>query len=662
MDAISWAAFALIAAAALVLVRYIYQRREPPGRGRTVLTALRWGALTLLILLLFDPELPVVGHAAGGERTQVVIDGSLSMRAPIAESGSGTRWDEARAEARRLAGSGDVLVFGEVPRRMSTDELEERAPEAPTSRLYPALRAASESGARRVVVITDGGVEDAAEVSRMLPRLGLDVEFRMVGGEAAPGNWALAEVRHADWVEEGADFEIEVGVVGTGEAGEPLRVRLFEGDRALAEAAIESPGEGRVATARLSLVPEAPEGGGLVRYDVVLEADDAIADDNRRTVYLHVGERPGGVVIVSFRPDWEPRFLQPVLEQALGLPVRGYLHVASDRFVRLGAGVGAGQAVDASAVRSAVEDAELLVLHGLGDDSPGWAREAASTASRVLVFPAEDAGALDLPVRLGAPAPGEWYATAAQSSPVAPLLATIESTVLPPLTGLRPVVSAGRGWSALEASPMRRAGGGSPVVVADEEGGRRWAVATANGFWRWAFRGGESRQAYRRLWAAVGGWLIEDEPTLAGDAVRPEGRVLERGRAPRWVAPGLAPDSMAIQVVAEDGTLVADTVVDHIQGESATIDALPPGHYRYTVTAYAGETVAGRGEGVLSVEAYSAEYARAGVTLSGFSGRREAGSALPMPGRPLHTTPWPYLLLVGLVSAEWVLRRRWGLR
>ena len=31
-------------------------------------------------------------------------------------------------------------------------------------------------------------------------------------------------------------------------------------------------------------------------------------------------------------------------------------------------------------------------------------------------------------------------------------------------------------------------------------------------------------------------------------------------------------------------------------------------------------------------------------------------------GRPLRTSPWPYLLILVLLSAEWVLRRRRGLR
>lgn len=656
----SWAAFAAFAAIALIIVRYVYLRREPPGRGRSVLALLRWAALAVLVLLLFDPELPSRVHAAGSGGTQIVVDASLSMRLPTAD-GEGSRWEVAVEEARRLAGSGDVFLFGAETRRAAIDELAETSPDSPRSRLYPALRAASESGARRVVVLTDGGVEDAAEVGRLLPRLGLKVEFRMVG-EGPVVNYALAELEHPDWVEEGDELEVRVGVVGAGQGGEPLRVSLRHDGETVAETTIEAPPEGRVAAASLSVAPEAPEDGGLLRYDVVLEPDDAMPDDNRRSFYVQVGERAAGIAVVSFRPDWEPRFLQPVLEQALGLSARGYLQAAPGRFVRMDKGAAAGEQADDAAVRRAIEQAELVVLHGLSDSSPAWAHEAARTAGRVLIFPAEDAMSLELPVPLAAASPGEWYPTASTpASPVAPMLGTIEARALPPLSGLRPVAATGRVWSALEASPGRQ-GAGSPVVVAAEEGGRRWAVATAQGYWRWAFRDGEPRQAYRRLWAAIGGWLVEDEPALAGDAVRPDRRVWAQGESLRWITASVEADSVHFRMVAEDGATAADTVVRHVQGEAVESGALPPGHYRYTVTAFAGDAQVARGEGELSVESYSPEFARGEVALAGFAGRTEAGSPIERPGRPLHTTPWPYLLFVGLVCAEWTLRRRWGLR
>ena len=40
----------------------------------------------------------------------------------------------------------------------------------------------------------------------------------------------------------------------------------------------------------------------------------------------------------------------------------------------------------------------------------------------------------------------------------------------------------------------------------------------------------------------------------------------------------------------------------------------------------------------------------------------EAGGAAGPPGRPLRTHPLPFLIVLVLMCAEWVLRRRRGLR
>jgi hypothetical protein len=39
-----------------------------------------------------------------------------------------------------------------------------------------------------------------------------------------------------------------------------------------------------------------------------------------------------------------------------------------------------------------------------------------------------------------------------------------------------------------------------------------------------------------------------------------------------------------------------------------------------------------------------------------------AGAEVERPGSPLRTRPWPYLLVIGLLCAEWIGRRRSGLR
>ncbi|HEX7119102.1 MAG TPA: VWA domain-containing protein [Longimicrobiales bacterium] len=663
MDLLSWAFFALAATGALAVVLHLYRRREAPGRGRMLLAGLRWAALTVLLLLLFDPHLPVPGLAAGHDRTQLLVDASLSMALPTSPEDSTPRWQTAVREARREAPGDRVLLFGDGARLVPTDSLASIEPTATASRLLPALRAASEAGTRRVIVLTDGAIDDAAEVRRMLPRLGLDVEVRPVTGGAV-GNRALAEVDAPVWAEAGEPVRIRAGVAAAGPAGDSVSVELRHDGRVLATARVPVPAPGRIADAVLEFVPEAPDDGGPVRYDLALAGSDAAPDDDARSVYVHVGERPAGVALVSLRPDWEPRFLLPVLEQSLGLPVRGFLRAADGRHIELGAGEDAGRRADEATVRRLVDEADLVVIHGFGAEAPAWAAEAVREARRALIFPAEGAADAGLPFPLPPAQPGEWYATSdVPASPVAPLLASLRTTELPPLTGLRPIAGLDGVWSPLLASRGGR-GSGAPVVVAGEAEDRRWAVATAQGFWRWAFRGGEARQAYRRLWSAIGGWLVE-ETFVAGDAeVRPVRRTTPRGEAVAWLAAGLDADSVAVRVTDAAGAVVTDTVVTALRGDSAYTAPLAPGHYRYEARAFAGGEEVGAAAGPLSVESYSPEFVRAAVEIGAFDaeGAGSVFASVPRSGEPLHTLPWAYLALVLLVSTEWVLRRRWGLR
>lgn len=663
MDLVSWALFAAVVIGALAMVLHLYLRREAPGRGRRLLAGLRWLVLTLLVLLLFDPELPAPGLAAGGGRTQVLVDASLSMALPAAPGDSLTRWQVAARQAARLAGGGPVLLFGDVPRLAPADSLDGLEPTAPSSRLLPALRAASEAGVRRAIVLTDGGIDDAGEVQRTLAGLGMDVEFRPITeGEVA--NRALAEVEAPLWAEAGKPLRIQVGVAAEGAGGDSVTVEVRQDGRTLATTSLEAPESGRVSGAALEFEPEAPPGGGLVRYDLVLSAPDAAPDDDVRSVYIYVGERPAGVALVSLRPDWEPRFLMPVLEQALGIPVRGFLGTTAGKYVELGAGPDAGKPADEATVRRVVERADLVVLHGLDDDSPDWALAAARNARRVLIFPAPSNAGAGLPITLSAATPGEWYASAeVPASPVAPMLTHLPASEMPPLSGLRTVGDLAGAWSALMAS-RGRGGTTSPVVVAGEAGGRRWAVATAEGFWRWAFRGGEARQAYRRLWGALGGWLVQEDFAAGGAAIRPVHNTAARGEPIEWIAAGLAPDSIALTVTDAEGAVVADTVIAGVRGDSVRTSALPPGHYRYVARAFAGDEEVGAAEGPFSVDGYSPEFLRRATALDAVRAAdiRPVARAGRGPSQPLHTLPWPYLALVLLVASEWILRRRWGLR
>jgi hypothetical protein len=87
------------------------------------------------------------------------------------------------------------------------------------------------------------------------------------------------------------------------------------------------------------------------------------------------------------------------------------------------------------------------------------------------------------------------------------------------------------------------------------------------------------------------------------------------------------------------------------------------GNYAWAATAFRADSVIAEASGEITAETFSADYGHPRVTLADLeSGAVALAGGRNRGGRPLHALPWAYLVLVGLVGVEWILRRRWGLR
>ncbi|MGQ0562745.1 MAG: hypothetical protein ACT443_12835 [Gemmatimonadota bacterium] len=624
------------AALALGLSAFTYLEREPAGRGRAFLIALRTTTLILLLLLLLDPRLPGAQRRTGG--TRFVVDASLSMQL-------GNAWQRALTEAAGAVGP--VLLFGSAARAVPPDSLARLRPTDGASQLLPALQSAAEANAERVIVVTDGAIDDAPAVTRWLPTLNLDLTVRNVGGPSIP-NRALRDVEAPAWAEAAKPITFGIQRQSTAPvAGDAVVVR--QDGREIARTAGDS----------VSFIASGPPEGGLVRYDVAFAAADSIPDDDVRSVYVFIGEQPAGVAIVSFDPDWEPRFLHPVLENALGLPVRSFLRL-SGAYVRVGSGLAAGTRVPERDVLRAVNEADLLVLHGMTAAAPQWAQQAARSARSLFVFPGE--GGTRVPIQTSGAVAADWYVSPdVPASPIAALLADIDASAIPPLNSLQTATAPEQAWAPLLGG-RTRTGGSAPLVLAAEIEDRRWAVALGRGYWQWAFRGGAARDAYTRLWGALAGWVTQERAQVAGASVRPVARAVARAEPIRWVAPGIAADSFVLTMGEAAGNKTR-AVLPAQNADTVVSAAGEPGHYTYDIRALRNGSEVARASGPLTIESYSPEFMRRVVDIEELKNApRQLAQQARTAGRALHTYSWLYVLLVALLCAEWVLRRRWGLR
>jgi hypothetical protein len=434
---------------------------------------------------------------------------------------------------------------------------------------------------------------------------------------------------------------------------------VWEEDRLVASAGVLPAEPGLLATALIRL--PAPRDTGWLRYRLLVSLPgDRFAADDAKTAYTEVDPEEGGLVLLSLQPDWEPRFLLPVLAQVTGLDPTGFLGLSGGRFLRLGSGAQIGPPVNEAEVRAALSGADFVVLHGLGAGAPDWVRTTLAEAPRSIVFPSDQAGAFASGVEVLPHLDGEWYPTPdLPPSALAASLSGADLTGLPPLTDILPLLTP---VAAATPIPLQRQGLGpaEAALALNENGGRRRVVVLASGFWRWAFREGPDREAYRRLWAGVAGWLLASAPQDGTTGVRPAKRVWSASEPMEWQAPGSIGEGVGFTLALGDSVVLDTTVVVDGAGLALT-RALPIAEYSYRVTN-AGEEGA-IGSGRIESEGHSLELLRRPVDMStGVTDEDEGRRTRTALGPPLRTHPAPYLVILVLLSAEWIGRRRGGLR
>jgi hypothetical protein len=560
-----------------------------------------WGALILLVA-----DLTCAVRPGPGAPPLVLLDGSMSMAA------AGGRWKEALDSARTW---GEVRLFGDEA--AASDSL----PDMGQSALAPALRAAAASD-RRVLVVSDGEIDDAADLPpELLARAGV----RLFPRVATP-DLAILRVDGPTRLTAGDTLRLDAELHAQGVSRDSARVEVRLDGRVLARRAVRLGTDGSVVLPLA--VPTAGLQGDLV-FEVALAGNaDAEPRDDSRLWLVRVTPTPG-VVLLASPVDWDARFLLRTIRTTAELPVRGYLQVEGGRW----RGMESLAPVATADVARAARGADLLVVKGA---APDIVRD--SRARSRWIWPSGEGGETVLP--------GEWYAVAEPVSPVAGAFVGQPVDSFPPLVQITPIEPAAGDWVGLVVQQGRR-GVERAVLTGRVEGGRRRVLTSADGLWRWAFRGGASGESYRALVAATVSWLLA-APDSAGGPARPVRAVVPDGRPVvfEWTGGG-APEPLAV-TLSGPGSARTDTL--RFDGAGRAQLRLRPGQYRYQL--------AGGGAGTLAMETWSPE----------FIARPPSLAERPIPASVAGgvTTSRGWLWLFGLALAglagEWVMRRRLGLR
>ena len=584
-----------------LVVSWVAYPSGPASRWRPLLAALRTLAVIVAAALLLDLPIGVARPPA----PLVALDASASW----SRGGTTEAW-RAALDTVRLAGAGGaVLLFGDSARNATI-------PLQPTdlaSSVAPVLRRAAAAGTR-VVIVTDGGIDDA-DALQQAPAGSRAV---VVPAPAAVDR-AVADITAASEGRVGDTITVQARIVADAAMAAPVTLRWLLDDAAIAE----------------STVPALAAGGeAMVERRIVIPAGDSIAvlraalpagsDVQSRNDTLAVAFRRGArqrIVIVSTAPDADVRNVAMALRSNVALPTDVYFRIAPGRWVR----DNTFAATDESAVRAAARGATLAVLHG--DTTAMGAPSSLGTRALLLLSP-PDGDAQELIVR---PAP---------SSPLQAALAGIVVESLPPLLAMVP---ARGGVVALSAAPATSTTGAMPIVVA-VDGDVRRVVVTAAGYNRWRARGGVSEAAFQAFVGAATDWLLGARGKAAVAALTPG--IVRAGAPLRW-RPGMQPSSIVVLTRDGDRRVRRDSIA--FTGRTdADMPPLEQGVWRGTVD----------GTPIVIPVSVSGEFIPRPVRVrSGALG----GAALPV-RRGARGVGWLYLATVLLLAAEWLLRRRAGLR
>jgi hypothetical protein len=597
---LAWLLSLLVAA---VLAWWSY-RAPAAGESRRArwLAALRALAWLLVLALLFD--------APAGPRRAVAPIAALDASESWLRGNDSALWRRAISTAR--GASSDVLLWGDSARTAAAPP----APRDAATRAMPLAERALAVG-RPLVLITDGELDDPAALASLPAgsRVAVLAHPPAIDG-AVVGLDAPRAVVANDTIE--ARVTVRAGQIAVRAA----TLSLVAGSDVIASMPIDSLGSGveRTLTLRGRIQ-------GAVR-SVPLAAIVSVAGDvehRNDTLATAVQVSPAaGAVLASTAPDFDARFLVPVLRGAVALPTRAYYRVAPGVWRQ----DGTLAPVTEASVRAALAEAPLAILHG--DTALFGAPRMVTKGSLMLYAPSADTI-------------GEWYPIAAPASPIAAVLSGVPWDSLAPLS-----VAAGvRGdWTGLLTAPARSTD--RRVAIAGSETGRRIVIVGASGLWRWAFRGGVSRDAYATLWGGIFDWLTAERPDPR--AALPADPIVRAGDRIRWRR-GTGNDTLVRVEMRKRGAPRPDTLALRFSGSGALAESSP-------LEAGVYETRVSGGTSLLIVNASRELLPRRANVRTG-----EVGGAAPFGDQPrLRDYHWIYLLLLAVLCAEWLLRRHFGLR
>lgn len=713
----SWP-FMAVVPVALAASLWIYQLTRPAvGAGvRRALVGLRWVSLGLLLAIAAEPVLGLRLRRAVRPLLLVLLDTSSSMAAEDAGRQRLARVKDLLADPE----FGRLLECCQVTYR-GFSEAGYAIPDGAVAALAPGGRATDLAGALAegvrdippdsrllgALILSDGAHNLGEDPIAVSERLAIPTLALGVGAAEGPADVQVTATVEPAHIRAGQSLPLQVQVRSRGYAGRTVELALSEDDVALARRSIILNGTGIAQQVRLDLA--APTvGPHIYRVSLPVLDGEQAPENNQALVFARVLPGKVPVLLLAGSPSPDLAFLRRGLVADSSLALEE--HVARD-----GADSHGAFHVDADLLGS--RDVVVLLdpapelmrgeaasmLRGFVQEGGGLLFIAGPRSLRAWDPHSPIAGILPLQLDQGDQLEPEGTSVAvAQGGHSHPVIRGLSREAtdspagaapgddawdrLPPVSGRARHTQTRPGALVL----LQQAGPGqAPLVATGVVGQGRIIAVMATGLWRLdllSSGAGEQPEIIRRFWRRAVQWLALD--TATGRVRASTERHVYRGGEAVTVAAEVFDELMRPQGEAEvEGRLGTGAAVHleslgggHYRGHWT---GLAPGEYEFQVVASAGETPIGSDEGRFVVEERSLESMDVGAQLEVLAAMaRASGGAyhpleewrnlsdrLRQPPRLVEETReyslwgqgWVLVVVLGMLSGEWVLRKRNGM-
>jgi hypothetical protein len=370
-----WVVVLVIAPLLAFFVSAVYRREGDSAspRAKVLLGALRFLALSLLLLVIFQPVSESKVFAVNRSTVGILIDESLSMdRAEeytpeLAEQlgrAAGVSAEEVRTLPRgelikRVMKRQNVDLVGELGKKVdarlyafasnvrpvtSIDDVM-RGTEDPArgataigDALLFALSELRHKSLSSLIVVTDGQSnqgKDPQEVASLAAADGIPIHAVAVGNPSEPRNVAILAVNAPDAAMVEETVPVEVSLAARGFENEPAEIVVTDtqGNQELARQGFTLSERGGQQTETLFFKP-GREGDYRLEVKIPPKPGEQFTDDNVRVIALRVQPEVIKVLYVEGRPRWQYRYLKDILLRAPNLKAQCLLTSATSDFMQ----------------------------------------------------------------------------------------------------------------------------------------------------------------------------------------------------------------------------------------------------------------------------------------------------------------------------------------